>query len=315
MLAQPGSGTAPLGAEWLHEIKWDGVRAILARDEDDVAIRSRSGREMAATYPELATAAADVRPGVILDGEIVALSSDGVPSFELLQRRMNLRTAARVAGAVKSVPVTYVVFDLLHHRDGSPLRAPLDERLARLAALDLPQGFVPSECFSDPGPLQTFVSGRRLEGILSKRRNSVYRPGTRSPDWIKTVAFKSLRSIVGGFTAGEGARRDVFGALVLGLPAGQGLRWIGSVGSGFTEIDARAIREALDEMTLSESPFEPHRDMPAGITWVAPTLVAVVQYKEWTTAGRLRGPSFKGFTDHPAAAVTWDTEGPEAPGH
>jgi bifunctional non-homologous end joining protein LigD len=314
MLAHAGSGTPPLGAGWLHEVKWDGVRAILARDEHGVAIRSRSGREMVATYPELAVAANSLEPGFILDGEIVTLNREGVPSFELLQRRMNLRTSAKVSEAVQSVPVTYIVFDLLHHPGGSLLRVPLEERLARLAVLDLPQRFVPSECFDDPGPLQDFVSERHLEGILSKRRRSVYRPGTRTSDWIKTVAFKSLRAIVGGFTSGEGGRRDGFGALILGLPTSRGLRWIGSVGSGFTETDLRAIRQALEEMAVPESPFELHPDMPGGITWVAPALVAVVQYKEWTTAGRLRGPSFKGFTDYPVTDVTWDAEGPEAPG-
>jgi len=314
MLAQSGSGTPPGGAEWLHEVKWDGVRGILARNDDRVAMRSRSGREMAASYPELVSAAADLEPGTILDGEIVTLSSDGVPSFELLQRRMSLRAAGRVAEAAASVPVTYVVFDLLHQPAGTMIGTALEDRLARLAALDLPQGIVQSDTFADADPLWGSVVERGLEGVVSKRRRSPYRPGTRSPDWIKTVAFKSLRAVVGGFTEGEGGRHGGFGALILGLGTDDRMRWIGSVGSGFSETDVRAIRQALDEMTVADSPFEPHPEMPTGVTWVAPVLVAVVQYKEWTAAGRLRGPSFKGFTDHPAAEVTWEAEGPEAPG-
>lgn len=313
MLAQSGSGTPPGGAEWMHEVKWDGVRGILARNDDRVVLRSRSGREMAATYPELASAAADLEPGTILDGEIVTLSSDGVPSFELLQRRMNLRAPGRVAEAAASVPVTYVVFDQLHEPAGTMIGASLEDRLALLMALDLPRGIVQSDTFADPDPLWGSVVERGLEGIVSKRRRSLYRPGTRSPDWIKTVAFKSLRAVVGGFTGAEGSRHGGFGALILGLRAGERMRWIGSVGSGFTETDVRAIRQALDEMTIADSPFEPHPEMPPGVSWVAPALVAVVQYKEWTAAGRLRGPSFKGFTDHPAAEVTWEAEGP-APG-
>ena len=314
MLAQPGTGAPPRGAEWLHEIKWDGVRALLVCGGDDIALRSRSGRDMAETYPELASAARSLEQELILDGEIVTLSSDGLPSFELLQRRMNLRTTTKVAEAVEAVPITYVVFDLLHRAGSSLLHLPLEQRLAHLGALDLPEGFVRSDNSVEGGPLWEFVRERGLEGVVSKRRSSRYRPGTRSPDWIKSVAFKSVRAVVGGFTPGEGARHRGFGALVLGLPEGERLRWIGSVGSGFSDSDVRAIRQALDEMSVADSPFKAHPEMPSGVAWVAPELVAVVQYKEWTKAGRLRGPSFKGFTDHPAAEVTWESEGPGATG-
>jgi bifunctional non-homologous end joining protein LigD len=314
MLARSGSGRPPSGGEWLHEVKWDGVRAILSRSAEKVALKSRSGRDVTATYPELVSAALEFPPGVILDGEIVSLTDEGVPSFERLQRRMNLRASARVAEAIESIPVTYVAFDQLHESSRSLLGIPLEERFARLRAVDLPQVYVPSDSFADPGPLWDFVVERGIEGVVSKRRNSLYRPGTRSPDWVKTVAFKSLRGIVGGFTPGEGARRRGFGALVLGLLVGEQLRWIGSVGSGFTDTQQQAIRQALDEMTVADSPFMWHPDLPSGTTWVAPALVAVVQYKEWTNAGRLRGPSFKGFTDQPASDATWHSEGPGAPG-
>jgi bifunctional non-homologous end joining protein LigD len=227
---------------------------------------------------------------------------------------MNLLTSCKVSGAVESIPVSYVVFDQLHEPSGSMLASPLEHRIARLAALDLPVGFVQSDRFSDAEALWRIVVERGIEGVVSKRRISVYRPGTRSPDWVKTIAFKSLRAVVGGFTEGEGGRYGGFGALILGLGVGERLRWIGSVGSGFSETDVRAIRQALEEITVADSPFEHDSQMSPGITWVAPALVAVVQYKEWTAAGRLRGPSFKGFTDYPAEGITWESEGPEAPG-
>lgn len=311
MLAQAGSGSPPLGSEWLHEIKWDGVRAVVAWDGLSGTVRSRAGNEMSAIYPELAQAVPALPSGTIVDGEIVTLDADGVPSFELLQTRMNLH---RPGGEMqRSVPVTYVVFDLLQSTEAL-LSHPLAERQSRLASLDLPGGFVVSETFDDPAVIWDFVKRRGIEGVVSKRRTSVYRPGARSPDWVKSVVFKSVRAVVGGFTEGEGGRLGGFGALILGLPAADGLRWIGSVGSGFAESDVRNIRQALDEMIVAESPFAPHPDMPAQITWVAPALVAVVQYKQWTGAGRLRGPSFKGFSDHPTAEVTWESEGPDSPG-
>jgi len=313
MLAQTGSGDPPEGPEWLHEIKWDGVRCLLSFDGASVTMRSRTGKEMAATYPEIAAAARRLTSGVILDGEIVTFDQSGAPSFELLQRRMNLAAPTMIAEAVESVPVTFVAFDLLHGGE-SLLELPLEERIGRLGTVGLPAGLVLSDTYEDPEPLWRFARERGLEGVVSKRRASRYRPGVGSPDWVKSVAFRSLRALVGGFTEGEGGRLGGFGALVLGLDTGAGLRWIGSVGSGFSTADVRHIRAALDEMRIAESPFMAHRDIAAGIIWVAPTLVAVVQYKQWTAAGRLRGPSFKGFTDTPPAEVTWDSEGPDAPG-
>ncbi len=297
---------------WVHELKWDGVRILLFWDGERVVLRSRAGNDATARYPELGAFGAD-RP-VVLDGEIVALDESGRPSFERLQQRMNLQSPALVAEAVGAVPISYVVFDVLH--DGDPLvELPLEERLARLGAIDLTDPMAVSEPVpGDPAGLWDFVRDRGIEGIVSKRLGSPYRPGQRSPDWRKVTAFRQVRAVVGGFTEGEGGRGDAFGALLLGLWEPDGLRWIGGVGSGFDERALRAIRTALDEMTIAGSPFLEAPSVPGRVRYVTPHLVALVQYKEWTSAGRLRAPSFKGFTDDDPAAITWDAEGPEAPG-
>ena len=314
MLAQTGTGTPPAGDAYLHELKWDGVRAVTAWDGDSVSMRSRNDNEMSATYPELARGAHQLEAGVVVDGEVVTLDADGVPSFELLQRRMNLHAPGLVSEAVEAVPVTYVVFDLLHRGGKSLLAMPLEDRLGHLAELELPTGFVLSTTHDDPGPIWEFARDRGIEGVVSKRRGSLYRPGVRSPDWIKSVVFRSVRALVVGFTEGEGGRSGGFGALILGLPDESTMRWIGSVGSGFSEADVRSIRTALDQMAVPESPFETGVQIPGQITWVEPALVAMVQYKQWTGAGRLRGPSFKGFTDTPVGEVSWQAEGPGSPG-
>ena len=314
MLAQTGTGTPPTSAGYIHELKWDGVRAVTAWDGDGVSMRSRNDKEMAATYPELVAAAQQLAPGVIVDGEIVTLDAEGVPSFELLQQRMNLHAPGLVRDAVESVPVTYVVFDLLHQDGESLLLVPLEERQQHLGKLELPTGFVPSATYDDPDPLWQFARDRGIEGVVSKKRTSFYRPGVRSPDWIKSVVFRSVRALVVGFTEGEGGRSGGFGALVLGLPDGDSMRWIGSVGSGFSESNVRSIRGALDQMAVDESPFAAEAQIPGRITWVEPALVAMVQYKQWTGAGRLRGPSFKGFTDDAIDTITWQSEGPGSPG-
>jgi bifunctional non-homologous end joining protein LigD len=154
------------------------------------------------------------------------------------------------------------------------------------------------------------VRDRGLEGIVAKRVDSRYEPGVRSGSWRKIPAYRWVRTVVGGFTKGEGGRSGTFGALLVGLWTGGRLRYVGSLGSGFSDRDLGAIREALDEMTVDEAPFIDPAGLPRGATFVVPSLVAAVQFREWTSAGRLRGPSFKGFTDDPLDSVTWDEEGP-----
>ena len=166
----------------------------------------------------------------------------------------------------------------------------------------------------DPESLWGFISERDIEGIVAKRTASVYRPGTRSPDWRKISRFLQARAVVGGFLPGEGGRASTFGSLLLGMWAGDGLRWVGAVGSGFDDAALEAIRHALNQMTMERSPFVPNADLPKNAVFVHPALVASVQYKEFTSVGRLRAPSFKGFTDDDPGSVTWEEEGPEGGG-
>jgi bifunctional non-homologous end joining protein LigD len=294
--------------EWLFEMKWDGVRAILHWDGGSLLVRSRSGRDVTATYPELSRFCP---PGAcILDGEIVAFDNTGRPSFPALQKRMNVAGGLRAIEAARTNPVSFVVFDLL--LDGADMTGrPLEERLERLGAIELPAPLVSSEVIAADGEaLYAAVAARGLEGIVAKRRGSLYRPGVRSPDWRKVPYLRMVRAVVGGFTTGEGGRTGTFGSLALGLWEGAYLRWIGSVGTGFDDPALLAIRAALDEMTVGESPFRSDPDLPGGTTWVVPHLVARVEFKQWTNAGRLRAPSFKGFLSDPIEELTWEAEGP-----
>ncbi|MEA2000459.1 MAG: non-homologous end-joining DNA ligase [Actinomycetota bacterium] len=304
MLATPWD--APfVDDDWLFELKWDGIRCLLSSQHGDVSLHSRNGNDLTGRYPELAEL--EIAGGFVLDGEIVALDEKGHPSFELLQGRMNLEQPGSLS---RAVPISYVVFDMLH--DGESLvNSPLLERSERLATMRLPGPVIVGDQFGgDSRPIWDFVIEHSLEGIVAKRITSRYQPGVRSPDWRKIANFKQVRAVVGGYTVGTGGRASTFGALLLGLWTEDRLRWIGSVGSGFDDKALRAIREALDEMVLPTSPFGVDDDIPRGSTFVEPRLVATIQCKQWTAAGRLRAPSFKGFSDLPAGAATWGSEGP-----
>lgn len=297
MLATPWP--APFtDSRWVFELKWDGVRCLLSSQSGEVRLHSRAGNDMSDRYPEISRER--FPDDVVLDGEIVALDQSGRPSFELLQRRM---------GHSRQVPVTYVVFDLIHC-GVSMAGLSLEDRSDALADLDLPSGCVVAEQYAtDSTPIWDFVTENDLEGVVAKRLGSTYQPGVRSPDWRKIGNFHQVRAVVGGFTRGTGGREGTFGALLLGLWGDGGLRWVGSVGSGFDDPTLRAVRAALDQMTVDAVPFLEDPDLPTA-TWVHPQLVAVVRFKQWTTAGRLRAPSFKGFSGTPVHLASWDNEGP-----
>jgi bifunctional non-homologous end joining protein LigD len=293
----------------LFEVKWDGVRTILTTDGGAISLRSRRGRDVTEVYPELSGFARS--EACVLDGEIVALDQAGRPSFAALQQRMNLSGRARAVEAARAIPVTFVVFDLLF--DGEETTdLPIETRLERLAAIDLPVPLVGSEVIETDGEaLYAAVATEGLEGVVAKRRGSRYRPGVRSPDWRKILYLRIIRAVVCGFTPGERGRTGTFGSLVLGLWDGPRLRWVGSVGTGFDDAALRAIRTSLEEMAIAGNPFHADPDLP-GATWVAPHLVARIEFKEWTRAGRLRAPSFKGFVSEPTETITWEGEGPES---
>ncbi|HKZ25019.1 MAG TPA: non-homologous end-joining DNA ligase [Acidimicrobiia bacterium] len=297
--------------EWWFEVKWDGVRVLAYLEEGKVALRTRRGREVSDTYPDLGSLRVD--RATVLDGEVVALDSDGMPSFALLQQRMNIgsRTAARKKS--ESVPITYMVFDLLHH--GVPMVGrPIEERWEVLAALNLPPPVLRAEPVGQEGEaLFAAVQQNGLEGMVGKRRGSLYRPGLRSSDWRKVASRHLMRAVVGGFTLGAGGRAGSFGSLMLGLWAPEGLRFVGAVGSGFDDASLVAIRSALVEMAREGSPFAGPIEVLGEARFVDPQLVAVVEYKEWTPYGRLRAPVFKGFAGGPPESPTWEAEGPRDP--
>ncbi|MFH1105469.1 MAG: non-homologous end-joining DNA ligase [Actinomycetota bacterium] len=281
---------------WWFEPKWDGIRGIIAWDGVTVSIRTRRGNEVADRYPELAI---NLPAPCVLDGEIVSFDETGAPSFQVLQNRR--------AG---SGTASFVVFDLLWHDGETLVDCPFEDRVGRLAGLDLPASFRRSEpVAADGAALWEAIVKRDLEGLVAKRAGSLYRPGLRSPDWRKIHHEHTARALVGGFTPGEGGRSGTFASLLLGQWDGRALRWIGAVGTGFDEAALRAVRAALDQMRRPTSPFHPDREMPEA-SWVEPSLVAAVGYRNWTDAGRLRFPVFKGFTDDDRAAITVENEGP-----
>lgn len=298
MLATPAP--LPVTAGWAYEFKWDGIRAIAEVSGGRLRMYSRSGADITVAYPELAAACRTVPDGVY-DGEVVVFDSsrpDGaeaaapVPAFEALAERMHVRDAARAARLAARHPVTYLVFDLLR-LDGTVLvDLPYRRRRAALEDLALagPRWVVPPMFDSGAATLQVSRDSG-LEGVVAKRLDSPYRPGVRSPDWVKVKHVNTDDLVVGGFR--RGARP--IGSLLVGEAGPAGLTYRGRVGGGISESQQRRLAELLEPLRRPDPPFAdavPAEDA-RGAVWVLPTIVVEVAYGNRTADGRLRFPRLR----------------------
>jgi bifunctional non-homologous end joining protein LigD len=249
---------------------------------------------------------------VVLDGELVAFGEDGRPSFQRLQRRIHLGSAAEVKRRMQEVPVTYVIFDLLYRDGRSLLELPYEERRAELEQLGLNGDAwqTPAYHRGDGAALLAASKAQGLEGIVAKRLRSPYRPGRRSRDWLKVKNVRSQELVIGGWQPGKGRRSGELGALLVGYYDGDELRYAGKVGTGFGDADLKLLRGRLEPLAAKQSPFSGGRP-PKEAVFVEPELVAEIEFNEWTNAGTLRHPSYKGLrADKPATDVV--REQPEA---
>jgi DNA ligase D-like protein (predicted ligase)/DNA ligase D-like protein (predicted polymerase)/DNA ligase D-like protein (predicted 3'-phosphoesterase) len=276
--------------EWAYEVKWDGIRAMVAVDEGDVRITSRNGNDVTAQFPEIAESAASFAVAAALyDTEIVCLDARGRPVFSDVIRRLKTTKATAVAAARARNPAVCYVFDCLY-LDGRPIVAePWSRRRDWMADTIRPGEIVRvSEDVPDGAHLFAAVRGIGLEGIMAKRRDSVYRPGRRVDDWLKIKVRESLDCVVVGYTTGKGDLVGSFGALQLAGYRDGTLVYAGRVGTGFDEATRRDLWRELSKLERSRRPFPARAEDEASTTWVEPSLVGEVRYASITPTGVLR---------------------------
>ncbi len=293
----PGSGEA---GTWSFEMKWDGIRAVAYLDESQVELVTRNDRNIAAGYPELTSSAPGAASGgVILDGEIVALDEAGRPSFERLQQRMHVVKPESVRRLSAAVPVHYFAFDVLAIGERSTLSLTYDERRELLQSLEIegPRWVVPPAFVGDGEAALAASREQGLEGVVAKRRDSTYLPGARSSSWVKLKHVRTQEVVIGGWRPGRGRREGGIGSLLVGIPGKDGLDYVGHVGTGFSDSALDDLDRRLGPQVLDRSPFAdapPPADVRDAV-WVSPTFVGEVTYAEFTSAGRLRHPSWRGL--------------------
>jgi bifunctional non-homologous end joining protein LigD len=305
MLAVAGELPAGRTGDWAAEMKWDGVRAVGYVEAGNVRLFSRNDRDVTASYPELGRLADGVRSDVVLDGEIVAMNAQGRPDFGLLQSRMHVADAAKVRVLRDRVPVCYLLFDVLRVDGRSTLELPYAQRRALLDRLEIDvEGVaVPPSFDGDPSHAMQASRDAGLEGVVCKRRDSVYQPGRRSASWIKVKHQRMQEVVVVGWEAGEGRRAGQVGALLLGVNVDGRLVYAGQVGTGFTDQVLADLRRRLEPLAIDEPAVaDVPREHARRATWVRPELVGEVVFGEWTHDQRLRHPSWRGLRPDKAAS-------------
>lgn len=303
------SGVLPVGPGWSYEFKWDGVRVLALFTGGQPDLFARSGAVVTAAYPEIADLA--VPEATLLDGEMVVLDQAGRPSFTALAERMHVRERLRAARLAATLPVTYMIFDLLFYAGEDLTGLPYRVRRERLEKLGLngPRWMVPPS-FGDGPATAEAARENSLEGVVAKRDDSVYLPGLRSPDWVKVKFDRTGDYVIGGWRAG--ARR--LGGLLVGVPTPAGLAFRGRVGGGIGAAAERELLTALEPLAQRDSPFVAGavpREDSRGAHWVRPELMVEVRYGNRTPDGRLRFPRFLRlrYDKSPTECVEEDEDG------
>ena len=282
---------------WWFEPKLDGIRCLAEMETGDTVLRTRRGRDVTEQYPELRMVHEMVdQVNAVIDGEIVALDERGKDSFEVLQQRMNLANPREIDRVRKRIPVTLVVFDVLWLDGRDTTGLPLEERRELLDLIVEPDDRIQKITHVEEDGT-AFVEAARsvgMEGVVAKRKGSPYLPGRRTDAWRKIKLISTQDCVILGYTPGQGGRNGTFGALLVGAWDEGELKWVGQVGTGFSDKMLEELIAKLTPLVQAEPPID-DRELRGlkGAVFVRPELVCEVAFHEITkSTHKMRAPSF-----------------------
>ncbi len=287
--------------DWTYEAKYDGTRCICYKQGDKIKFLNRRGIWFEIRYPELVEALKKFEDDFIIDGEIILFDKEGRPSFFELTHREHISDKLRIELLSKSMPATYVVFDILNLNSKSLVNLPLIERKKTLEKTIEDSERVKKSFYTEDGELLwKNVKKLRLEGIVAKRKDSRYEIDTRSKNWLKIKVLKTLDCIICAYTSGEGKRKSYFGAFLCGAYYNRKLIYLGRVGTGWTESDMKNLLMVFKNLETNKNPFDEFEEEPKilkKIHWLKPVLVAEIEFMNLSEDLKMRAPSFKRIRD------------------
>lgn len=286
--------TPPTGDEYLYEIKWDGIRAMISLDEGQMKILSRNGKDITASFPELIKPEESFRAtNGLFDAEIVCLEEGGKPVFKHVIHRMQQTAESAVARARAKYPAICYIFDCLY-LDGRPIVGETLERrrIWLKDAVKSNPSYRVSDVVDEGTELFQAASAMGLEGIMAKLRASTYQPGKRSPHWLKIKTRHTMDCVIIGYTKGKGSRDYAFGAIHVAEETKSGLKYVGKVGTGFDDKVLKSLYQDLKKLKEIKRPIKEKPLDDGATTWVESKLACEVQYASFTKDGMLREPVF-----------------------
>ncbi|MFH0912617.1 MAG: non-homologous end-joining DNA ligase [Patescibacteria group bacterium] len=286
---------------WIFESKIDGVRIIAIKNGSKIKLLTRNNKDKAKQFPEIMATIGRLRPQkLVLDGELAAFRK-GVSSFQAIQPRIGQTDPVIIAELVKTVPVRYIIFDLLESENNDLEHSPLLERKKKLKAIlaagqiDRQGNLVYLDYIARDGI--TFfkkAKQKKWEGIIGKKKDSFYKEGGRSGDWVKIKTHNQQEFVIGAYTPGQGKTKDTFGAVLVGYYRNNKLIYAGKVGTGFTDKERVELKKEFLKIKTTKVPFSKD-PKEASALWLKPQLVGEFAFGEWTKGDILRQPVYMGL--------------------
>lgn len=297
----------PQGEEWIAQVKWDGVRLLTYYDGKTVKLYNRKLNERTYHYPELRSLSSYcTATSVILDGEVIALGDDGKPSFSTVMRRDGIRRLNKINTIRESIPITYMIFDVVYYNGNWINKQTLSERIDILHTIIKSSSsvqVVPS--FSQKEELFHVVKAQQMEGIVVKNLNSDYIIHGKNDSWQKIKNLQDLHAVIAGVTL----RANVVNSLLLGLyDDNDNLIYIGHAGTGkLTQIERRLLTDEIQHLSIQECPFKNKPERMKDTIWLKPRLTVKVTFLEWLSTKRLRQPIIQAFVQTPPSECRFET--------
>lgn len=290
------------GSEWIHQVKWDGIRGLCYMENGRLRVFTKRGRERTGFYPELEVLSFSKKvSSLVLDGELVVLDSEGKPSFHLSLTRERLNSLQKTGLYASKYPAKYVLFDIIALNGQLLTSWPLTERSLLLKELIRPSANIAlTDDFEDGHALFALMKEKGWEGIVSKRLMSFYSPGKNHTDWYKVKLVRKLLAAIAGITLKESFPN----ALILAVNRGDGWEYIGKAAVGLTHTHLALLKDVMNQLKSEKNPFGiQHPDFKNAL-WIEINLTCWAGFLEWTQDGALRHPKILGFSDQPPSQAT-----------